>query len=78
MTHPIADSLESGKMDNGVDLVFIEYFVKSLAVEHVGFVKFEVLARYLLYPVNDASLTVVEVVKYYDVITCLKQFDDGM
>ena len=70
--------LESGEVDDGVDILFGEDFVQGLAVADVGLVETEIFAGYLFYLFKRFSRTVAKVVDDDDLAAGLQQFDAGV
>ena len=71
----LADSLKTCKMDAAVDVVLFKYLVERVVIEKINLVELEVLTRYLLYALERLSLTVYEVINYYELSSSLKKLN---
>jgi len=74
----LADSLEAGEVDDGVDLLVREELFRLLAVAQVEGVDGQVLAGQGLEPVDDRRLGVGEAVDDDDLVARSHELDDGV
>ena len=78
LSYRLAYCLETCKVDNRVDVIFLKHLFHSSSVKKVCLVEFEILACKLLDYLHSSFLGVGEIIEDNDVLACIKKLNAGM